>query len=74
MHGGTFTHPSIITSLALESFRQFQRANATNLTQEAEEGANAGLDGVCNKWRAPLGFYKANWDIAVSVVKKCMRV
>jgi hypothetical protein len=75
LHGGVVTHPNIVANLAMEALRQFQHANSKDPSQENEEGLIIGDDGPCPKWRAPThGFYKANWDIAISLDKKCMGI
>ena len=75
LHGGVFTQPNVVANLATEFLRQFQCANSEELSKDAKPEVNIGRDASCNKWQAPShGFYKANWDIAVSVGKKCMGV
>jgi ribonuclease HI len=74
LHGGVFTHPSMVAKIAQASLQQFQSANASEPRQDDEDyGANGIGDGSC--WKAPpRGVYKANWDYAVSAKNKCMGV
>ncbi|XP_059450922.1 uncharacterized protein LOC132181699 [Corylus avellana] len=70
VHGGDFTHPSIIADTAWEGLLQFTQANEKELNQ-----ADEGRGGTGMKWQAPpSGFYKVNWDIAISTGRKCMGI
>jgi hypothetical protein len=70
VHGRLFNHPNTIAQAASEMLRQFMRANAKESRQETireTEGRQ--------KWQPlPAGFFKANWDVAISKAMKCMGV
>jgi ribonuclease HI len=74
LHGGVFSHPSIVAKFAAEALWQFQQVNSQDSNQEDDEPAENG-NGVGRTWQSPpQRVYKANWDIAISSVNQCMGV
>jgi ribonuclease HI len=74
LHGGVFSHPSMVTKCTAEALRQFKQVTIQDPNQEEDEPVEIG-DGVGCIWQAPpQGTYKANWDIAVSSGNRFMGV
>ncbi|XP_059441727.1 uncharacterized protein LOC132174030 [Corylus avellana] len=69
LHGGKFTHPIVVANLARDRLLQFSQANTLVINC-----GDLGAAETKTKWQAPPGFYKVNWDIALSTVNNCMGI
>jgi hypothetical protein len=74
LHGGVFTHSSMMANFAGKSFRQFQYVNSKDPTQEGVVSAENGVSNGNIRRAPPQGVYKANWDFAVSSENQCIGV
>jgi hypothetical protein len=52
LHGGVFSHPSMVAKFAVEAFRQFKQVSSQDPTQEDDVTMKNG-DGVGCIWKAP---------------------
>jgi hypothetical protein len=66
VHGGLFTHPTVVWREVETTSEDFQRLNL-------QQGSQSSIphEAEVEKWQAPLeGFVKYNWDAAIDKKKK----
>jgi ribonuclease HI len=66
VHGGMFTHPSVIMQITRRAIADFQAAHE----KQAVQNTSSGLQGT--RWEAPqFGWLKANWDAGYNKAQGC---